>query len=91
MADIAKIGFPAYQCKAAPPASPFGFGVTLVPETALDGEVIARNEALGEFLFWSHEYVAYIVLIALALHIAGALKHHFIDKDNTPRRMIKGN
>ena len=37
---------------------------------------------------WIHEYVAYS-LIALALcHAAAALKHHFIDKDSTLKRIF---
>lgn len=37
-----------------------------------------------------HKYVAYIFALTLGLHIAAALKHHFIDKDATLMRMIKG-
>lgn len=35
-----------------------------------------------------HEYVAYGLMTLVALHIAGALKHHFIDKDTTIKRML---
>lgn len=66
------------------------FDIILVAESAKDGEIIPRNETLGDLLFLGHEYIAYAMLIALALHIAGAFKHHFIDKDNTLRRVVKG-
>ncbi|WP_215397668.1 cytochrome b [Rheinheimera oceanensis] len=35
-----------------------------------------------------HEYVAYSVIILAVLHGLAALKHHFIDKDNTLKRMF---
>jgi cytochrome b561 len=35
----------------------------------------------------AHEIIAIIILVALFLHIAGALKHKFIDKDDTLKRM----
>lgn len=35
-----------------------------------------------------HEYVAYGLMAFVALHIAGALKHHFVDKDTTIKRML---
>lgn len=35
----------------------------------------------------AHEIIAIIILVALFLHIAGALKHKLIDKDNTLKRM----
>ena len=35
-----------------------------------------------------HKYLAWALIALVALHVAGALKHHFIDNDNTLRRMI---
>jgi cytochrome b561 len=35
-----------------------------------------------------HEWGAYILMGLIALHAAGALKHHFIDKDKTLKRML---
>ncbi|WP_445769335.1 cytochrome b [Rheinheimera sp.] len=35
-----------------------------------------------------HEYVAYSLIALTLLHGAAALKHHFVDKDNTLRRMF---
>ena len=35
-----------------------------------------------------HEYVAYGLMALVGLHIAGALKHHFVDKDTTIKRML---
>lgn len=35
-----------------------------------------------------HGVVSNLVIVALVLHIIGALKHHVIDKDNTLKRML---
>ena len=35
-----------------------------------------------------HQWFAYTFIAAIVLHIAAALKHHFIDKDNILRRII---
>ena len=35
-----------------------------------------------------HRYLAYTVIGLAVLHTAAALKHHFINKDNTLRRML---
>jgi len=35
-----------------------------------------------------HEWAAYALLAFVGLHAAGALKHHFFDKDKTLKRML---
>lgn len=35
-----------------------------------------------------HETLFWILVVVAALHVAGALKHHFIDRDDTLRRML---
>ncbi|WP_444996381.1 cytochrome b [Aliikangiella sp. IMCC44359] len=35
-----------------------------------------------------HQWLAYILIGLVVLHAAAALKHHFVDKDNTLKRMI---
>lgn len=34
-----------------------------------------------------HEFVGWFAVLLIALHVAAALKHHFIDSDNVLRRM----
>jgi cytochrome b561 len=34
-----------------------------------------------------HEFIGAILVTIVILHIAGALKHKFIDKDDTMKRM----
>lgn len=49
--------------------------------------LLAKNEHLGELFGQTHEILAYTLLFVLGLHVAGALKHHVIDKDETLQRM----
>ena len=45
------------------------------------------NKDIREFFVEAHEIVGIILLVVLAVHVAGALKHKFIDKDQTMNRM----
>jgi len=59
---------------------PFGQNLPLVPKSTQI-----------EHLFGSvHVISGKVLIIALLLHVAGALKHHFIDRDSTLRRMLPG-
>lgn len=44
--------------------------------------------AWNEILTSTHKYYAYATIGLLLLHVAAALKHHFINKDNVLRRML---
>ena len=35
-----------------------------------------------------HEYLSYVLIALVTLHVVAALKHHFIDRDNTLRRIL---
>jgi len=65
---------------------PVFFGLFKVP--FLD---LRPDEALAKSLAEAHEAIALIIIGLLILHVAGALKHHFIDKDNVLKRMLPGN
>jgi cytochrome b561 len=45
------------------------------------------NNGVREIFESAHEVVGIILLVIVALHVAGALKHKFIDKDETMKRM----
>ncbi|MES2636424.1 MAG: cytochrome b [Pseudomonadota bacterium] len=45
------------------------------------------NPDLRDIFESAHETIAIIILVVVILHIAGALKHKFIDKDDTLKRM----
>ncbi|MBR9793130.1 MAG: cytochrome b [Gammaproteobacteria bacterium] len=66
------------------------FGFDLIPanyDPANPQDVIPRNPELGEVAEEVHEIVGYLLIACIVLHIAGALKHHIIDKDGTLMRM----
>lgn len=49
------------------------------------GEFITNQEDIaGEI----HEWLAYVLISLVGVHALAALKHHFINKDNTLRRML---
>ena len=65
------------------------FGLEIVgANIAADGQPVPVNATLATVASAVHGITAKLVLVALALHIAGALKHHFIDRDSTMRRML---
>ncbi len=65
------------------------FGFEIVAET-LDaaGETVAVNASVGGLGHDIHGLITYFVIAAIVLHIVGALKHHFVDKDETITRMF---
>lgn len=49
------------------------------------GELFSgQSDIAGEI----HFYAAWAVILIAGLHAVAALKHHFIDKDNTLRKML---
>ncbi|MBA4760572.1 cytochrome b [Sphingomonas sp.] len=51
---------------------------------------IAKSHELHEAMGEAHELAAYLTIALIVLHVAGALKHHFIDRDGTLSRMLPG-
>lgn len=49
---------------------------------------ITPDKALAGFMKECHNTMAWMIIVLLILHIAGAMKHHFIDKDIVLRRML---
>ncbi|MEL7026509.1 MAG: YceI family protein, partial [Pseudomonadota bacterium] len=64
----------------APILWPLGQSLPLVP----------KSEAVAGFFAACHFVFTKVLLVALLAHIAGAFKHHLIDKDATLRRMWFG-
>jgi cytochrome b561 len=58
------------------------FGLMTLPD------FIAPSRPAYDFLHETHELLAMTLFCLALLHIAAALKHHFIDKDNVLRRML---
>jgi cytochrome b561 len=64
------------------------FGLVQIPD--LPGFANATEEtrrAAGNTFFTAHSVLAYAALALIALHVAAALKHHFINKDDTLAHM----
>ncbi len=59
---------------------PFGQSLPFVPKSA----------AVAGFFGALHGVFTKVLLLSVVLHIAGALKHHVIDRDATLRRMLPG-
>lgn len=59
---------------------PFGQNLPLVP----------KSEAVAGFFAAWHWVFTKVLAATVLLHIAGALKHHFVDRDDTLRRMLPG-
>lgn len=49
---------------------------------------VHQSKALGEFMLQAHVTIAWVLIGLLFLHVAGALKHHFFDKDKVLTRML---
>lgn len=64
----------------APILWPFGQGLPFVP----------TSEALAKTAGTVHWVFTKVMVASILLHIAGALKHHIIDRDATLRRMLRG-
>jgi cytochrome b561 len=46
------------------------------------------NESIREVFYEIHEIAGLIILMIVVLHMIGALKHKFIDKDDTMKRIM---
>lgn len=67
------------------------FGLELFarnPDPVDPKEVIALNGPLAGAAHSMHKFAGITILVAVILHVVGALKHHVIDKDGTLRRML---
>ena len=58
------------------------YGFTLPPL------LTTESKFWGGFFHSLHFYLAWALIGLITLHVLGALKHHFIHKDNTLRRML---
>lgn len=60
------------------------FGVLPLPD------FVPVNKELAKSLEDVHGWLAYTLLALVAVHVAGALKHQFIDRDGLMARMLPG-
>lgn len=58
------------------------FGAPVIPQLLAE-----KNEALNDFAGAVHDACAFALAVLVLLHVAAAAKHHFVDRDDTLRRM----
>ena len=61
--------------------------ITPIAEIGREPAGVAAQHVLHEeFVEW-HEIGAYLMMLLLLIHVGGALKHQFIDKEDELQRM----
>lgn len=73
-------------------ASPWGiptvlFNIQPVPHLPVP-EALGTKEQAESFFKTLHAYGAYFLIALVVVHVAAALKHHFIARDDTLKRMV---
>lgn len=58
------------------------FGLVVIPNIARANATLFASSVLA------HQLAAYAIAALVALHVAGALKHHWIDRDGALSRML---
>lgn len=58
------------------------FGVLPLPD------LLEKDKAMGRLLHEVHELLNFVLLFLLAGHVAAALKHHWMDRDDVLKRML---
>jgi cytochrome b561 len=58
------------------------FGVLPIPD------LIGKDKAIGDVLVVVHQSLAFGLAALVGLHIAAAIKHHFMDRDGLMGRMV---
>lgn len=51
-------------------------------------KALAHSETIASLAHSAHHWIGKVLIVSVVLHIAGALKHHMLDKDGTLRRML---
>jgi cytochrome b561 len=52
-------------------------------------DLVDRNKQLAPQLEQVHEMLGWLLLGVVAVHVLAALKHHFFDRDDTLKRMLR--
>lgn len=58
------------------------FGMLPLPD------LVGKDKALGQLLTTLHQGLNLVLVALIATHVAAAIKHHFIDRDATLRRIL---
>ena len=68
-------------------SSASGFKVMYFTKLPLP-DLVGKNKALAAQLHLAHEGLNYFMLALVLLHIAAALRHHWVDRDDVLTRML---
>jgi cytochrome b561 len=68
-------------------SSASGFKVVYFSKIPLP-DLVGKDKALAEQLLTVHQALNAVIAIVIVLHIAAALKHHWIDRDDVLSRML---
>jgi cytochrome b561 len=69
-------------------SSPWGIPTLLFGAVELPNLPVAADEDTHELFEETHELLGNLMIVLLILHVAAALKHHFVDRDTVLRRML---
>jgi len=51
-------------------------------------DLLAKNKEMADQLKQLHEALNWLMVLVVVLHVAAALKHHLVDRDDVLRRML---
>jgi cytochrome b561 len=68
-------------------SSASGFKVMYLGKIPLP-DLVGKDKALAEQLLLTHELLNYFMAAVVVLHVAAALKHHWVDRDDVLQRML---
>jgi cytochrome b561 len=66
----------------------FGWVMVAGNKNSVTGKTEAIHAGLAQLGQVTHEWLGYLLAGVIVLHLAGAFKHHLIDKDRTLLRML---
>jgi cytochrome b561 len=68
-------------------SSASGFKVVYLGKIPLP-DLVGKDKLLAEQLQLTHELLNYFLAVVVLLHVAAALKHHWVDRDDVLKRML---
>ena len=68
-------------------SSASGFKVVYLGKIPLP-DLVAKDKALAEQLLTVHQALNTLIAVVVVLHVAAALKHHWVDRDDVLTRML---
>lgn len=63
--------------------APYFFGLGPIPFPGIE-----KNQALSDQMFACHEWTAYVIIGLLVLHLLGAFKHYYLNRDGVVQKML---